>query len=83
MRTTLDIDEDILEAAKELARRERSSAGSVLSRLARKALTGAPARAAPARTARTSAVGGFEPFESRGSVVSNEQVNRLRDLEGV
>src|SRR5579862_8894385 len=40
MRTTLDIDDDILEAAKALARQTRRTAGSVLSDLARDALTG-------------------------------------------
>ena len=83
MRTTLDIDDDILATAKELARRERSSAGSVLSRLARQALVGSgPAKAAP-RARRARAVGGFLPFESRGVVVSNDAVNALRDAEGV
>ena len=33
MRTTLDIDDDLLAAAKELARRERTTAGEVISRL--------------------------------------------------
>ena len=37
MRTTLDIEDDVLLAAKELARRSGSSAGQVLSRLARQA----------------------------------------------
>lgn len=39
MRTTLDIDDDILAAAKELARAEGKTAGQVLSDLARCALT--------------------------------------------
>jgi hypothetical protein len=39
MRTTLDIDEDVLQAAKELAEFHRQTAGKVLSDLARKALT--------------------------------------------
>ena len=38
MRTTLDIDEDVLQAAKEIASMRRSTAGKVLSELARKAL---------------------------------------------
>jgi hypothetical protein len=38
MRTTLDIDDDILNAAKELAAARRTTAGRVLSELARKAL---------------------------------------------
>ena len=45
MRTTLEIDDDILQAAKELAAHRRTTAGRVLSDLARKALE--PAGAAP------------------------------------
>jgi hypothetical protein len=45
MRTTLDIDDDVLQAAKEIAASRTSTAGKVLSELARKALTPAgPAR---------------------------------------
>ena len=45
VRTTLDIDDDVLQAAKELAASRASTAGKVLSDLARKALQ-------PARTLR-------------------------------
>jgi hypothetical protein len=38
MRTTLDIDDDVLQAAKELAACRKSTAGKVLSGLARTAL---------------------------------------------
>jgi|tagenome__1003787_1003787.scaffolds.fasta_scaffold20665559_2 hypothetical protein len=38
MRTTLDIDEDVLQAAKELAASRKSTTGKILSELARKAL---------------------------------------------
>jgi hypothetical protein len=38
MRTTLDIDEDVLQAAKELGAARRKTAGQVISELARKAL---------------------------------------------
>ncbi|MBP6899825.1 MAG: CopG family transcriptional regulator [Burkholderiaceae bacterium] len=82
MRTTLDIDEDVLVAAKAMAQREGLSAGHVLSRLARQALVGAAApadRAAPAAPA----VAGFRPFASRGQPVSNQQIDRLRDSEGL
>ena len=43
MRTTLNIDEDVLRAAKELARREKKTAGAVISELTRRALTTPPA----------------------------------------
>ena len=39
MRTTLDIDEDVLQAAKELAVLNRVTAGKMVSNLVRKALT--------------------------------------------
>lgn len=42
MRTTLDIDEDVLAAARELATEGRRSIGAVISELARRGLT--PAR---------------------------------------
>ncbi len=82
MRTTLDIDDDILLAAKEIARRDRASAGSVISRLARLSLTRAPASSGKAASGK--AVCGFVPFESRpGVVITNEMIDRLRDIEGV
>ena len=47
MRTTLDIDEDVLQAAKELASARGTTAGRVLSELARRGLT--PEKAAKVR----------------------------------
>ncbi len=75
MRTTLEIDDDVLEAAKSLARQSDRTAGAVLSELARRALT-----SAPPRSTRTG-VGGFVPFESRGGLVTNEQIDRLREQD--
>jgi hypothetical protein len=42
MRTTVDLDEDILRTAKQLARESEQSLGRVLSDLARRGLTPAP-----------------------------------------
>lgn len=39
VRTTLDVDDDVLQAAKEIAANRGTTAGKVLSDLARKALT--------------------------------------------
>jgi Ribbon-helix-helix protein, copG family len=44
MRTTLAIDDDVLAAAKELAKTENRSVGEVISELARTALRPAPSR---------------------------------------
>ena len=81
MRTTLEIEDDVLIAAKELARRGGTTAGRVISDLVRQALT--QSAGTPANSAREPATAyGFRPFPSRGGVVSNEQVDRLRDEEG-
>lgn len=83
MRTTLDIDDDILEAAKAAARRERSSAGAVVSRWARQALLGVVAASPDEPTGTPASATGFRPFASRGVVIADDVVETLRDAEGV
>ena len=78
MRTTLDIAEDVLQAAKERARRENRTAGEVISDLARTALT-AP-QSTPLKAKEPQSHYGIRPFPKRGNVVvTNEQVNKLRE----
>jgi hypothetical protein len=73
MRTTLDIDPDVLQAVKEIADHRRVTAGKVLSELARKALE--PKTRATARNG--------VPLMSRRPAGSPKPtlalVNRLRD----
>jgi hypothetical protein len=85
MRTTLDIDEDVLQAAKELARRQNLSAGKVVSQILRNALTGQASQVKPGKGAKTQepSVAGFRPFPPGKAVVTNETVNRLRETEGI
>ena len=79
MRTTLDIADDVLQAAKERARRENKTAGEVISELARAALT-APALVAKApKAAEPRSRYGIRPFPKRGGVVTNELIDRLRE----
>jgi len=78
VRTTLDIADDVLHAVKERARRERRSAGEVISELARAALL-ATDRAG--EVAEEGALYGFEPLPRRGPAVSNEWIDRLREDE--
>ncbi len=78
MRTTLDIDADVLQAAKELAERQGRTAGQVVSELARRGLTASastPARAGQLRN-------GVPVLPARGEVVTLEHVQRLLDDEG-
>lgn len=77
MRTTINLDDDILLAVQERARRERRSAGRVLSDLARQALSGSP-EAAPAASEPHH---GFSALPHRGVTVSNALIDRLREDE--
>lgn len=83
MRTTLTIDDDVLFAAQERARRERRSVGTVLSDLARQALNHPPGGETSAAPDDTEEFLGFHPRPSRGVAVSNELIDRLRAEEGV
>lgn len=84
MRTTLDIADDVLLAAKEVARREKRTVGEVVSELARSALV-APERGAPPRRGARQRLArfGIQPLPARGGIVSNELIDRLRDQEGI
>jgi hypothetical protein len=81
MRTTLDIADDVLIAAKERARREGRTAGEVLSDLARRALTSSSVIGSNDADAirEPPATYGFRPFPSRGGIVTNELIDSLRD----
>ncbi len=72
MRTTLDVDEDILLAAKEIARQRGITVGKAVSDLARQALMrqseGATRNGLP-----------LFPIQPNAGVVTLELVNKLRD----
>jgi hypothetical protein len=75
MRTTLDIADDVLQAAKERAKRERKTIGEMISELARRALTTPqePLSKEP------KAVYGLKPFARRGGIATNQLINKLRE----
>ena len=75
VRTTLDIDDDVLRAVKEIADRENSSAGRVISSLARKALS--------TRAKSPKLRNGIPVLPSRGDVISLDHVRKLLDQENV
>ncbi len=82
MRTTLNIDTELLVAAKQLAERENKTAGQIISELLRQALN---ARAGDVQTTEVldRKLSGFQPVPSRGGVVTNEHINTLREELGV
>ena len=80
MRTTLQLDDDVLAAALVLARQQRTSLGAVISELARQALV------APATGSSSGDPGGDHrnglpllPWKTTGAPVDLELVNHLRD----
>jgi hypothetical protein len=72
MRTTIDIEEDVLFAAKELAAKRGTTLGRVISELARQALT------RPVSVLTRDGLPLF-PVQPEAGVVTAELVNRLRD----
>lgn len=75
MRTTVSIDDDVLDAVRERARRTGRSIGEVLSDLARTALTrGSDATAGDE-------FHGFAPLPARGRPVTNAAIDALREDE--
>lgn len=72
MHTTVDLEEDILLAVKQLAKQRGNTVGQVLSDLARQALT---------RRASVSKKHGLPlfPLQPDAGVVTPELINRLRD----
>jgi hypothetical protein len=78
MRTTLDIDDDLLEAAKAIARSKNETAGKVISDLVRQAMT------RPSGKREIVMRNGFPLMRKTGAVVTPELVERLlerADLE--
>ena len=75
MRTTMDIDDDVLQAAKELAAKQKLTAGKIISTLARRALA-----ATPVSRRKKNAI---PVLPRRGDVITLDHVRKLIDQEGV
>ena len=79
MRTTLDIEPDVLQAAKELAVYEGSTAGKVISRLVRSALSSPLSKSGDGFVYKN----GVPVRPSRGEIVTLEHVQKIMDEEGI
>jgi hypothetical protein len=80
MRTTLDIDDDVLAAAKELAKARKSTAGEAISDLASKTLTKPAEQADFAGPAGAVLKHGWYVLPSRGGLpITSELVQSLLD----
>lgn len=79
MRTTLNIDDDVLEAVKSQARIDGRSVGKVLSDLVRDSLRYPPAPEPGDYVVHR----GFVSLPSRGGLVTDEMVGKIREMEGI
>jgi hypothetical protein len=80
MRTTLDIEDDVLQAAKELARHEGSTAGRVISTLARRGLNGNRPKSKKSQFVYRN---GVPLLPSSGEIVTMEHIQKIMDEEGI
>lgn len=84
MRTTLDIDDDVLFAPKELAAKERKTAGKILSEFFRHAHQAGASVTARAKPGQPYAMkNGIPVLPSRGELVTTEHIQHLMDHEGI
>ena len=79
MRTTLNIDDDLLIAIKEVAKRDSRPAGAVASELLRQSLARSGSEVTGGREEGPVDEFGFRLFPKRGDVVTNELIDRLRE----
>ena len=80
MRTTLELDDDVLAAARVLARQRRRSVGDVISDLARQALSRSTEGGSQNVLEQRSGLPQL-PVMPSGGVVDQELVNQLREEE--
>ena len=77
MRTTIDLEGDVLLAAKEIARQRRTTIGKVISDLARQAMT-QPVAGRPGGGKTRAGIPQF-PLQPDAGPITLDLVNRLRD----
>jgi len=79
IRITLDIEEDVLQAAKEIAAKEKTTAGVVISRLARSSLMGP----SPADTDDLLLRNGVPVITGTGHPITLKHVQAIMDEAGI
>lgn len=78
MRTTLDIDDDLLIALRELASLEKTTIGKVVSRLIREGLA-----SDKKKTQKITYRNGIPILPSRGKIITNDLIEQIREEEGI
>lgn len=84
MRTTLEIDDDVLFAAKELGAKERKTAGKILSEFFRHALQAGNSGGSMEQAGQPYALkNGIPVLPGRGELVTTEHIEQLMEQEGI
>ena len=84
MRTTLDIDDDVLMAVREIAAKEKKTAGKVLSEFSRRGMLASdPTASALEQGGPYTLKNGIPILPSRGEVVTTRQIERIMEEEGI
>jgi len=78
MRTTLDIDEDVLQGAKETAAKEGTTAGRIISDWARRGFFNGRVQSKKKRI-----LNGVPLLPSRGKIVTMKLIQEIMDEEGI
>ncbi len=76
MKTTLDIDDDVLQAAEDLARRDKKNAGKVVSEVFRHGLSAQNQSSIPVRVRHGIPL---LPLLPGAPIITNEQIDKLRE----
>ena len=82
MRTILDIDPDVLQTAKEIARKEKGSAGAVISDFARRGFYGGALSVSETEESYREK-NGVPVLPPTGTLVSEASIRKIRDAEGI
>ncbi len=81
MRTTLDIDEDVLQGAKETAEKNGTTAGRVISEWARRGFASRNGNSDGKKNMKFR--NGVPQFPSRGEIITMEHIQKIMDEEGI
>ncbi|MEI6675509.1 MAG: CopG family transcriptional regulator [Verrucomicrobiota bacterium] len=83
MRTTLEIDDDVLLAAKELAIKQRKTAGKIVSEIFRRGMRMGSSAPAVKEGQPYAMKNGIPILPSRGELVTTEHVQRVMEKENL
>ena len=84
MRTTVDIDDDVLLAVRKIAAKEKKTAGKILSEFTRLGLLSGASNSSTQRPGEAFVMkNGIPILPSRGELVTTRRIERIMEQEGI